>query len=118
MAHLGHGAVDVVGHGFHQHRHAVLAVALVGDLLHVGAVVIAGAALDRPVDGVLGHVVAERLVDGGAQARVVGDLRAAHAGRHGDFTNQLGEDLAPFGVLSRLTVLNIGPFTMTRHGIS
>jgi hypothetical protein len=34
------------------------------------------------------------------------------------FLDQLGENLAPLGILSALAVFDIGPFTMSCHGLS
>src|SRR3546814_13846859 len=71
---------------------------LVADLLVLDALQLAGRLLQRALDGVLGHVDRQALVDRRAQARVVGRLGAALAGRAGDFADDLGEDLAATGV--------------------
>ena len=56
VAHIGGGAVAVVGEGFHDHGHAAGAVAFVGDALIVVVVALAGGLLDDPLDVVVGHV--------------------------------------------------------------
>src|SRR5690606_30804458 len=71
--------------------------------------------LDRALDGVLRHVLAERLVHRRAQARVVGGIAAAEPGGNGDLTDQLGEDLAALGVLAGFLVFDVGPFAVTGH---
>ena len=45
-------------------------------------------------------------------------IRATGTGRHGDFTDDAGPDLAPLLVLSPLAVLNIGPFAVSCHAKS
>ena len=55
VAHLGAGAVPVVGEHVDQHGHAAGRVALVGDRLVGDALELAGAPLDGPLDGVDGH---------------------------------------------------------------
>src|SRR3546814_4325187 len=91
VAHVGHGAHLVVGQAVYDHRHAARRVALVADLLVLDALQLAGGLLQRALDGVLGHVDRQALVDRRAQARVVGRLGAALAGRDGDFADDLGE---------------------------
>ncbi len=93
MAHFSHGAVHVVGHGFYQNRHATLAVAFIGDFIHVGIVITAGTTLNGPIDGVAGHVLAQRLVDGRPQTRIIVGLAAAHLRGHGELANQFGKIL-------------------------
>ncbi len=79
MADVGDGANAVVGQAIDDHRGAVDAVALVADFLVVDAFELAGAALDRALDRVLGHVVGRGLVDREPQPRVGRDVAAAHA---------------------------------------
>src|SRR5690606_6280424 len=71
--------------------------------------------LDRTLDHVLGHVGAERLVHGAAQARVGSRVTAAGAGGHRNLADDLGEDLAPLRVLGVLAVLDVRPLGMTGH---
>src|SRR3546814_68002 len=86
---------------------------LVADLLVLDALQLAGGLLQRALDGVLGHVDRQALVDRRAQARVVGRLGAALAGRDGDFADDLGEDLAVPGVGGVLASFDGGAAT---HG--
>ncbi len=115
MAHLADGAVAVVGGALHQHRRTAGRIALVAHLLVGVAVHTAAAALDGAVDGVSGHVGGQRLVDGRAQPRVGVGITAALAGGHGDLADELGEELAPLGVLGRLAELDVGPFAVSGH---
>ena len=91
MAYLGHGAVAVVGHAVHHHRHAAGAVTFVTYFFDVFALVAARPAFDGAVYGVLGHVVGQGVVHGRPQARVAVGIAAAHFRRHGDFPYQFGE---------------------------
>src|SRR3546814_3251070 len=113
VAHVGHGAHLVVGQAVDDHRHAARRVALVADLLVLDALQLAGGFLQRALDGVLGHVDRQALVDRRAQARAVGRLGAALAGRDGDFADDLGEDLAALGVGGVLASFDGGAAT---HG--
>src|SRR5690606_1115323 len=69
----------------------------------------------RAVAPLAWQVVGQRLVHCQAQTRVVRRNRAAMLGGDRQLANQLGEDLAPLGVLTPLAVLDIGPFGMTSH---
>src|SRR5690606_21246926 len=115
VAHFRHRAVLVVRQRFHQDRHAAGAVTLVGQLFEVLTVGCAGPAGNRTVNRSTGHVGTQGLVDRRAQARVVCHLIAAQLGGHRQLTDDLGENLRPLGILSRLAMLDIGPFTVTRH---
>ena len=75
----------------------------------------AGGLVDVVLDAVGRHVGRLGLVDRQAQARVGGQVTAAGAGRHRDFTDDAGPDLAALFVLTALAVLNIGPFTVSCH---
>ena len=75
VAHVGAGAVAVLGHRLDEQGDAAGAVALVHDVLdrrRVGAR--AGALGDRPLDVVLGHRGVARLLDGELQRRVALEL--------------------------------------------
>src|SRR5581483_2489216 len=115
VPHLAGRAVAVVGHAIDHHRHPAGAVALVAHLLELLAARLAGAAPDRALDGVLGHVGRQRRVDGGAQARIGGRVPAAGASGHGDLAYEFGEQPAALGVLRVLAVLDVGPFTVAGH---
>src|SRR6185436_19060228 len=110
-ADLAGGPVAVVGHDLDQHRRAARAEHLVPELLEI-----AGPLLDRPVDGVVGHVHGAGLVDGGAQARIAVDVTAAQPGRDGQLLDDLGPQLRLLGVRSFLLVLYLGPPVMAGHG--
>ena len=115
MAHFGSGAVAVVGHGLDDDCHTTRRVSLVAQLGHVVGFVRAGTASDCAVDDVARHVGRQRLIHSQAQAWIIRRHTAAVLGRHGQFADQLGEDLAPLGVLALFAVLDIGPFGMTSH---
>src|SRR6185503_4428069 len=84
--------------------------ALVGDLLVRDALELAGALLDRLRDRVVGHRLLTRVAHGASQARVAGDVAAAHAGRDGDLFDQLREDAAARRVERALLPLDRRPF--------
>ena len=92
-AHGARGAVAVVGQRLDDHRDAAGAVALVADLVVVLGVA-ALAALDRPLDVVLGHVGGLGRLDRGAQARVERRVGQPALGRHLDLALQPREQLA------------------------
>ncbi len=117
VAHLGNGAVLVVGHGLDQDGHAAGAVALVGEFLVIDPLQLAGAALDGFLDVVAGHVGRPRPVDGVAQARVgfgiaAAGMRAAMV----DFPDEAGKQLAALGVGGRFLMLDRTPLGMSGHG--
>ena len=108
-AYGGGGAVPVVGHRFHDHRHAVRAIAFVADFF----VIVAFARrrfLDRAFNHVLGDGLALGFFYGQAQARVLFRIRVAHFCSDGDFFRQLRKQLGPRGVLAAFAVLNVCPF--------
>ena len=106
-AELGDGAVAVVGEGLDEDGDAARAVALERDLLESVRVAAAGAALDRALDGVGGHVLVAGLVDGEAEAGVHGGVAAAFARGDGDLAREPGEDLAALGVIAALLALDL-----------
>ena len=116
MTHLSHSAVPIVGHGLHQHSDPTRRVAFVGEFLHVVVLGVASTASDSAINRVAGHIGAERLIHRRTQTRVILDHAAALLGSDGQFTNELGEELAALGILSCLAVLNVGPFTVSCHG--
>lgn len=111
------GAVAVVGHALDHHRHAVGAVAFIGQLDHIVAAGSAGATGDGPVDDVAAHVGTQGLVQGQAQAWVGVGIAAALTGRDGQLTNPLGENLASLGILTLFAVLDVRPLGMTCHNL-
>src|SRR4051794_5907042 len=109
-------AVAVVGERFDQDRRSAGPVALEVDLLdRVGVGARAGAAVDRPLDVLLGHRGVLRLLHGGRQGRIAVDVPPAVAGGDDDRPGQLREQLAPFCVGRALLVFDRGPLRMTRH---
>ena len=98
LADLAGGAVAVVGQHFAEHGHAAGAVAFVGDLLEGAAFELAGAALDGPLDVVLGHADGLGVVDGVAEPQVRVGVAAAVLGGDDDRLGQLAPQLAALGV--------------------
>src|SRR5690606_25059697 len=90
-------------------------VALVARCLEMGTLHLARAALDRPVDVVLGHALRLGTIDGRPQTRVGGRVAAAGTGCRRDLAYQLGENLAALGVLSSLPEAYVGPLAVARH---
>ena len=115
MAHIGHGAGFVVGEAVDHQRSAADAVALVAQFDVVGALKVAGAFVDGALHVVFGHIGIPSFVHRQAQARVGCGVAAAHAGSHGDFFDQTGEDFAAFGILSGFFMLDIRPLAMAGH---
>src|SRR5215469_41771 len=115
VADFADGAVAIVGVDVQQNSDASRAVALERELFVGGAGQFAGAALDRPLDVVGGHVC--RLGGGNrrTQARVALRITAIF-GSNGYFLDETGENLAALGIERALLVLNCGPFGMAGHG--
>ena len=99
MTDVGDGADWIVGNAVDDQCDAAGTVAFVAQFAHVIGALGTGAALDGALDGVLGHVGRQRLVDGGTQARIASRVGHAGACRDSDFTDQLGEGLGALGVL-------------------
>src|SRR5262249_10997348 len=118
LAQLRLRAVAVVRHHVYQDGDAAGAVALVGDFLDDLAAQLAGAALDGPLDVVLGHADLPRLVDGVAQLQVHGRVAAAAPGCDDDRPAQLAPQLAALGVNRPFLVLDRRPVGMPGHGSS
>ena len=112
VAQLADRAVLVVGQRFDDERRAAGAVRLVGDLFVDDAGQFAGAALDRLLDVVGGHVHFLGRRDDRAQARVHARVAAAAAGRDRQFLDQARENLAALGVGRALLVLDRVPLGM------
>ena len=113
VADVGAGAIAVVGQHVDQQCDAPRGVPLVGDVVVDPAIALAGAAFDRTVDGIVGHLRRLRLLHGGAQRRVDFDVTTTAASRHLDLTCQLVEQLAALGVGGALLVFDGCPFGMT-----
>ena len=115
VTHFGHGTVAVVGQALHHDGGTGRAVPFVHDGLELLAVTAAGPTGDGAVDGVAGHVAGQGCRHRRTQAGVVGRIGITQTRGGGDFADQLGEDLAALGVLRRLAVFDVGPFTVTCH---
>ena len=114
MSNFGDGAIAVIGHRFDHHCNAVGAVSLVGHLVVVRSFAFPHAALYRPVDRVVGHVLRLCVRNGFAKPRVRVHIAApAGAGRDGDLFDHLRKDLAALGIESALFVLNCVPLTVS-----
>src|SRR4051794_28843943 len=118
-AHVRGGPVPVVGQALHQHRDTTGAVALVGDVLVLGAAGLGpAAAADGPVDVVVRDRALLGLLDGVVQCRVARRVAATGARGDLDVLDQLGEHLAAPGVDHRLLVLGGGPLGVAAHVLS
>ena len=110
---FGGGAVAVVGQALDDQADAGRRVALVYDVLVVGATgFFTRAALDGALDVVGRHGRFLGLVDGVVQRRVAIRVAAAHTGRDLDVLDELGEELAALGVNGGLLVLGSRPLGM------
>src|SRR6185503_20031230 len=115
-ADVGGGPVAVVGQALDEDGDAVGSVALVHDGLVVRpAGLLAGTALDRPVDVVVGDRVLLGLLDRVEQGRVAGHVTAIGARRDLDVLDQAGEQLAAPSVNNRLLVLGRRPLGVPGH---
>jgi len=115
VAHFGDGPVPVVGHGLDKNSDTARAVTFVGQFFVVAVIATTGTTLNGPLDGVFFHVGRQSLVDNRPEPGVVVGIAAAKAGGNGQFPDDFGEDLAAPGVLCRLAMLDVGPFTVTSH---
>ena len=115
MAHLGGGAVAIIGHAVGDDGSAARSVSLVANLFIVAVLIAAGSLFHRPVDGVLRHVGSFCLIDGKTQTRIAVDITAAGARRHGDLPDHLGPDFTALLVVCGFLVLDVGPFTVSSH---
>ena len=115
VSHLGGGPVAVVGHAVDDDRHTGRAIALVSDLVVIAVVVTAGAAFDRAIDRIVGHIGAAGLVHRQSQARIRFDIATTLFRRHRHLADQLGPQLPPLFIVGCLLVLDIGPLAVTCH---
>ena len=113
-AHLGRGAVAIVGQRLDDQRDAAGAVALVAHLL-VSFALGARAAPDRALNVVLGHVGGARRLQGRAQARVGRRVGQAGARRDLDLADQPRELSRPLGVLAPFAVHDVLELRVTGH---
>src|SRR5262249_38135730 len=112
---LAVGPVAVVGHHLHEHGDPTRAVPLVHDLVVGRPFQLAGAALDRLLDVVLGHGDGPGLVDGVPQREVHGGVAAAGPGGDDDVPAELAEQLAPLGVHHGLVSHDVLGVTVPCH---
>ena len=115
MTDFRNGTVTVVGQTFNHHRRAARTVTFIDDGFHVCIIIAAHAAGNSAVQGVAGHVVAQRFVDCRAQTRVRSRIAAAQTRGGDQLANNFRKDLTALGILCRFAVLGVGPFTMTCH---
>src|SRR5207245_1265990 len=80
-----------------------------------GAFDLAGASLHGARDRVVGHRLVLRVGDRLAQSRVARRVASSHARGHRELLDELGEELAAFGVGSALLVFDRGPLRMAAH---
>ncbi len=118
MAHVGHGAVAIVGHAIDHDRNTPGAVAFVAYFLDIVGVLITGCALYGPLDSVLGDVPGKRLVHRQAQTGIGGGVGAPHAGGDADFPDELGEQFAALRILRPLAVLDVCPLAVSGHVVA
>ena len=115
MAHIRAGAVAVIGYDIANDSHAAGGIAFINDFFVVDAAAFARGLFDGALNVIVGHVIGLGLGDDIAQLAVAFRVRAALAHSDGDFTADLGKDLAARGVRLALFRLNIMPFGMTGH---
>jgi hypothetical protein len=113
-AHIGGGAVAIVGQRLDDQRDAARAEALVADLFVILAVALARL-VDRALDIVLGHRLRLGRGDRGAQARVHVGIGQAHLRGDGDFAAELGEHARALLILRALAVHDVLEFGMACH---
>ena len=109
------GAVAVVGQRLDDDSGAARPIAFIADLVKSGVGLAAGAAADRAIDGVLGHVGLARRQHRGAQARVCRRIGQPGAGRRRQFPDDLGKDLGALFVLRTFPVHDVFELGMASH---
>src|SRR5579884_3340093 len=114
-ADLARRAIAVVGQGLDDDRNAARPVALIPYLLISRLAVAAGAAMDRPLDRLLGHVGLAGGQHCGAQPRVRGRVGQTRTGGGRQLPDQLGEDLGALFVLRALPVHDVFELRMASH---
>jgi hypothetical protein len=97
----------------------VRSIALIHHLLKGrGILVIPGAAPDRTLDVVFGHVGGTGAVDGQTQSEIGVDVTPAFAGGDGDLSRQTREHVAALCIVGGLLALDRRPLGMSRHGFT
>ena len=116
MAHLGGGAVAVVGHRFDDDGDTRRAIAFVGDGLVVIGVAGAERLVDRTLDVVIRHIGGFRLGDDSCEAGIViGVAAAALFDGHDHLAGDLRERLRALGILRAFGFLYVMPLGMSGH---
>src|SRR5712692_10028308 len=118
MAHLTRSAVAIIGGAFDKYRDPARAITFITDFFVMRALELTGAALNGAFDIILGHILAQRLVDDGAQPRVMPGIPAPGAGGDGNLADNFGENFTALGVLRPFVAADIGPFTVAGHNES
>src|SRR5690606_28957283 len=113
-AHIGGGAVAVVGQRLNDDGDAARAIALIADLVVILAVG-ARCLLVGAVDIVLGHGLGAGIGHGQAQPGIEGGIGLAHLGGDGDFARPLGKDLGPDRIRPALAMHDVLGVGMASH---
>jgi len=113
-AHVGSGAVAVVGQRLDDDGDAPRAVALVANLV-IGFGLAAQRLLDGALDIVLRHVLRPRRDDRRAQPRIHARVGRAELRRDRDFAGELAEQLGAHRVLPALAVHDVLELRMSGH---
>jgi hypothetical protein len=92
---------------FHQHRHPVRPVNLIGQVLVIPRLAAAGAFLDRALDVIVRHACSAAPEQHHPQARVHTRVTAPKLGGNGNFLAQLREYLPALRVNGTLEGLNL-----------
>src|SRR5438445_9471438 len=109
------GAVFVVGEDLDDHRRPARTVRFVLGLLVRDARLLTGAATNRALDVVGGHVVRLGVGDDRPQSRVHVGVAAAGPRRDGQLFDEARENLPALGVRRALLVLDRMPLGMAGH---
>ena len=114
-AHIGGGAVAVVGQCLNDDRNAAGAIAFIAHFI-IAFRIAADCLIDCALDIILGHRLCLGRIHRKAKARVHVGIGHAHLRRHGNFARQLRKLRRTLFVLSALTMLDILEFAMACHG--
>src|SRR5205823_9700195 len=118
VAHLGNGAIAVIGDRLDQDGDPARTIALVGDLVQLLCLLAAaGGTLNGALNVFLGHIQRPRALDGEPQAEIGVRVATTFAGGDGDLARQLGEHLAALGVVNALLTLDLSPFAVAGHSV-
>ena len=116
MAHLGGGAVTVVGHRFDDDGDTGRAIAFVGNGLVVIRVAGSERLIDRTLNIIVRHVGGLRLCNDSCEAGIViGVAAAALFDGHDHLAGDLRERLRTLGILRAFCFLYVMPLGMSGH---